>query len=176
MLMAGTTPDSTGTRGDIVTVASYADFELRFEFKHSPAANSGVFFRVVRTPGLGMWSVAPEFQVLDDTAYYDRMDTTSHLTGDNYDLHVSSVRDTRPVGEWSTARIVLDGARVEHWLNGKLTVAYDLWSPEWEELVAQSKFATYEEYGRALTGRIGIQDHEPGNVWYRNLKIRPTTK
>ena len=174
LLRAGATGDSTAPRGDIVTVETFGDFELSFEFKITPVANSGVFYRVVETPGLGMWSVAPEFQVLDGPAYVGRddFDTTTHLTGDNYDLHVSSVRNTMPLGAWNHARIVMDGAHVEHWLNGDLTVEYELWTPEWEELVARSKFQPFEAYGRAEQGSIGLQDHDPGNVWYRNIKIR----
>ena len=43
---------------------------------------------------------------------------------------------------------------------------------EWEALVAKSKFAPYPQYGRALSGRIGIQDHGH-ELRYRNIKIRP---
>ena len=68
---------------------------------------------------------------------------------------------------------MVDGAHVEHWLNGDLTVQYELWTSEWEALVVRSKFGSLEEYGRAERGRIGLQDHDPGNVWYRNIKIRP---
>ncbi len=174
-LRAGATGDSTAPRGDIVTVAEFDNFELRLEFKITPVANSGVFYRVVETPGLALWSVAPEFQVLDGPAYVDLggFDTTTHLTGDNYDLHASRVRNTVPIGEWNRARIVVDGAHIEHWLNGDLTVQYELWTSEWEALVARSKFELFKEYGRARRGRIGLQDHDPGNVWYRNIKIRP---
>ena len=174
-LRAGATGDSTAPRGDIVTVAEFDNFELSLEFMITPVANSGVFYRVVETPGLALWSVAPEFQVLDGPAYVDMdgFDTTTHLTGDNYDLHASRVRNTLPIGEWNHARIVVDGANVEHWLNGDLTVRYELWTPEWEALVARSKFGPFAEYGRAERGRIGLQDHDPGNVWYRNIKIRP---
>jgi cytochrome c len=129
---------------------------------------------VVETSGLGMWSVAPEFQILDDPAYVasETWDTTAHLTGDNYDLHAAPHRTLRAAGEWNQARIVASGTRVEHWLNGEKTVGYELWSPEWEALVAKSKFAPYRQYGRAVTGRIGLQAHVPGRVWYRNIKIR----
>jgi len=166
-----TTGDMDG--GDIVTIAEFADFELVFDFKLGPATNSGVFYRVREQEGAGLWEVAPEFQVLDDTAYFapGAAEGRTHRTGDNYDLHEATTRPTRSLGEWNTGRIVVDGSRVEHWLNGELTVAYEYYTEEWEALVAASKFPT-EIYARAETGAIGLQDHGTP-VWYRNIKIRP---
>ena len=163
-----------GMGGDIVTEAEFSNFELVFEFLVTPVGNSGVFFRVQEHPELTLWQVAPEYQVLDDSAYVamGEMDMHTHLTGDNYDLHSAVARPTRNIGEWNQGRILVDGNHVEHWLNGQKTVEYDLFSEEWEALVAASKFAPYPQYGRALTGRIGIQDHGH-ELRYRNIKIRP---
>jgi hypothetical protein len=158
--------------GDVITVAEFRDFELVFDFKVGPEGNSGVFYRVQELDGKALWEVAPEYQVLDDTAYIDMgtMDMSTHLTGDNYDLQSATVRPTKPVGEWNTGRILVEGNRVEHWLNGEMTVEYELYTDEWEVLVAASKFP--KEYARALSGSIGLQDHGTP-VWYRNMKIRP---
>jgi hypothetical protein len=74
-------------------------------------------------------------------------------------------------GAWNRSRVVVEGTHVEHWLNGTRVVEYDFGSPEWEGLVADSKFAAWPAYGRAARGHIGLQDH--GDiVWYRNIKIR----
>jgi hypothetical protein len=163
-----------GLGGDIVTDAEFSDFELVFEFLVTPEGNSGVFYRVVEDPDLTLWQVAPEYQVLDDSAYIamGTMDMNRHLTGDNYDLQSSGVRASNPIGSWNQGRILVDGTHVEHWLNGQKTVEYELFSPEWEALVAESKFAPYPGYGRAMTGRIGLQDHGHESR-YRNIKIRP---
>ena len=162
-----------GLGGDIVTEEEFANFELLFEFLVTPEGNSGVFYRVVEDPGLTLWQVAPEYQVLDDSAYIamGTMDMHKHLTGDNYDLQASSVRASNPIGEWNQGRILVDGTHVEHWLNGQKTVEYELFSPEWEAQVAGSKFAPFPGYGRAASGRIGIQDHGH-ELRYRNIKIR----
>jgi hypothetical protein len=175
MLVVGATatdPD-VAIGGDIVTTEEFADFDLKFEFRLSPVANSGVLYRVIERPGFGIWNNAPEFQVLDDQAYIDMgtMDMNTHLTGDNYDLQSAAVRPLRPLGEWNEGRIVVSGNHVEHWLNGEMTVEYELLSPEWEALVAASKFAPFPDYGRASSGPIGLQDH--GRlVWYRNIRVR----
>ncbi|HSG50368.1 MAG TPA: DUF1080 domain-containing protein, partial [Longimicrobiales bacterium] len=153
--------------------AVFDDFELVFDFRVSPVGTSGVFYRVTEMEGKAMWEMAPEYQVLDDTAYIEMgtMDMHRHLTGDNYDLHASRVTASNPVGEWNTARIVVDGNRVQHWLNGRLTVEYELYSDAWEALVAGSKFDP-ALYARAPRGHIGIQDHGH-EIRYRNIKVRP---
>jgi len=162
-----------GLGGDIISEAEFDDFELVFDVQISPVGNSGVFYRVAEMEGKAMWEMAPEFQVLDDTAYLEMgtMDMETHLTGDNYDLHASRVAASRPLGEWNTARIVADGNRIEHWLNGELTVSYELHSDDWEARVADSKFDP-GIYARAPRGHIGIQDHGH-EIRYRNIKIRP---
>ena len=48
-----------GVGGDIVTEATFSDFELTFEFKLSPVGNSGVFYRVQEHEGSTLWQVAP---------------------------------------------------------------------------------------------------------------------
>lgn len=163
-----------GSGGDIVTEAEFSDFELVFEFLVTPEGNSGVFYRVVESPERALWQVAPEYQVLDDSAYVamGTMDMNRHLTGDNYDLQASVVRASSPLGTWNQGRILVDGTHVEHWLNGEKTVEYELFSREWEALVAASKFAPYPEYARAMAGRIAIQDHGR-ELRFRNIKIRP---
>lgn len=160
--------------GDIITVAEFTDFELVFDFKVGPEGNSGVFYRVREQDGKSLWQVAAEYQVLDDPAYIamGTMDMNTHLTGDNYELHATAEKTMNPTGEWNTGRIVVEGNHVEHWLNGQITVEYDLYTDEWEELVAAGKFGVEEHYARASSGSIGLQDHGTP-VWYRNIKIRP---
>ena len=158
--------------GDLLTVEEFTDFDLTFDFKVGSVGNSGVFYRVREAEGKGLWEVAPEYQVLDDPAYpaTDDWQPTKHLTGENYDLHAAVDRIVHPAGEWNTGRILVEGSHVEHWLNGRMTVSYEYYSPEWEALVAASKFSA-EDYARAPSGAIALQDHGTP-VWYRNIKIR----
>ena len=75
-------------------------------------------------------------------------------------------------GEWNKARIVANGAHVEHWLNDFKVVAYELWSPDWEAKVASTKFKAWPKFGRAKTGHIGVQGDHPGELAFRNIRIR----
>lgn len=175
MLTVGTTGGSEdGDGGSIVTVESFDNFELTVDFLLQDTSNSGIFYRVIENETDPIWANAPEYQLIDDETYMMTQAEgwgPTHRTGDNYDLHDSMVRAMNPVGEWNTARILVDGNHVEHWLNGEKTVEYDFGSTEWEELVAASKFNHYPAYGRTQTGPIGLQDHGH-TVRFRNIKIR----
>lgn len=158
-----------GRAGDIVTSERFSDFELSLEWRVEPGGNSGVLYRVVEGPEHTYHS-GPEMQVLDDAAHPDgRSPLTS--AGSNYGLHPAPRGVVRPAGEWNRTRIVVEGAHVEHWLNGEKVVEYELGSAAWEALVADSKFAQWPEYGRADEGHIALQDHGD-RVWFRNIKIR----
>src|SRR5262245_58657879 len=157
--------------GDLVSLREFADFELEVEWKIPPKANSGLFYRVVELPDeTEMWMAAPEYQIIDDAGYPSPLKPTQK-TAANYDLHPPALDATKPAGEWNTTRILADGAHVEHWLNGKQIVAYELWSDEWTRIVAVSKFKDHPRYARAKSGRIGIQDHGDA-IAFRSIRVR----
>jgi hypothetical protein len=88
-----------------------------------------------------------------------------------YDL--LAPREKKDFGEevWNRAKIVVNGNKVQHWLNGQLTVEYERGNTAWKELVAKSKFKDLEGFGEVEEGRILLQDH--GNiVAFKNIKIR----
>ena len=155
--------------GDIMTSQQYATFELKYDWKLPEKGNSGVMFHVT-SEGNETYETGPEMQVLHNQGHKDGA-IPKRSAGSNYDLHAPVKDVTRPIGEWNEARLVVKGPHVEHWLNGVKLLEYELWSPEWEKLVKESKFATMPHYGRAKTGHIVFQDH--GNpVWFRNVKIK----
>jgi hypothetical protein len=158
-----------GSGGDIITEDQFGNFELELEWNVSPGGNSGIFFRAT-VEADRIYHSAPEMQVLDDD---EHPDGASLLTsaGADYGLHAVPEHLAKPPSEWNAVRIVVDGAHVEYWLNGEKAVEYELWSPDWEARVANSKFAEWPEYGRATRGHIGLQDHGDW-VAYRNIKIR----
>ena len=74
--------------------------------------------------------------------------------------------------EWNKARIIVKGGKVEHWLNNILVVRYDRFSQTFRNLIKKSKFYDKEGFGVANEGRILLQDHHPGDVKFKNIKIR----
>ena len=167
-----------GNAGDIITDRKYTNFELLVDFRITPGANSGIkyFVDLDLTPGHeGHGSnVGFEYQILDDGLHPD---AKKGRDGDRtlaslYDMIAASPdKPTKPIGEWNTARIVVRGVHGEHWLNGVKVVAYDRRTPAFRQLVAESKFHVYPNFGEANSGYILLQDHG-FPVSFRNLKLR----
>lgn len=157
--------------GDIVTKQQFDNFELELDWLISEGGNSGLMFHVVEADSLGAtYHSGPEYQLLDNERHPDAK-IEKHRSGDNYDLQKSTVETVKPAGEWNTTRLVVNEGKVEHYLNGEKVVEYELWTPEWKEAVANSKFAQFPAYGMAKEGHIALQDH--GDVVsFRNIRVR----
>jgi hypothetical protein len=166
----GTLSKETGT-GDIITRDQFGNFELAFDWKLGPEGNAGVFYRGTEEYDHIYWS-APEYQLLDDAL---AADGKSRLTaaGAAYALYPAPAGIVKPANQWNSSLIVVQGARVQHWMNGQKLLEYDLWSPDWEAKVKASKFGEWPHYGRAQRGYIGIQGDHNGALALRNIRIRP---
>jgi Domain of Unknown Function (DUF1080) len=167
---SGGTITKSGSADDIVSKNQYGDFELDLDWKLAPGGNAGVFYRGTEEYDKIYWS-APEYQLLDDAKHPDGK---SRLTaaGAAYGLYPSPAGVVKPAERWNSTRIIVRGNHVEHWLNGKKVVAYDLKSPDWEAKVKASKFSAYPNYGRAARGLIAIQGDHDGTLSLRNIRIR----
>lgn len=165
--------DGTLTRvapaGDIVTEETFADFELTLEWRVEEGGNSGIFYRATEEAG-EIWECAPEMQVLDDARHGDGQSPLTSA-GALYGLYPATPGIVKPAGEWNRVRIVADGPRVEHWLNGVKVVEAEIGSPDWEVRVAESKFADLPGFATAMRGHVGLQDHGD-RVAFREIKIR----
>jgi hypothetical protein len=159
-----------GSVGDILTADQFANFELTLDWKIAKGGNAGVFYRGTEEYGHIYWS-APEYQLLDDA---NAPDGKSPLTSAAaaYALYPPPAGIVKPAGEWNSTRIIVNGAHVEHWLNGQKVVQYELWSPDWEAKVKASKFKDWPNYGRAKSGYIAIQGDHNGVLALRNIKLR----
>jgi len=155
--------------GDLMTKAVFGDFELEFEFNIEDGGNSGVMYRVTEDESRSYWT-GPEFQILERA---DRKsDPAFHFSGANYALQGPESDVSLGSGKWNVGKIVMDDGRVEHWLNGKLVVSYELESEDWKKRVRESKFLNRPAYGVQPVGHIVLQDHGH-EVAFRNVKIRP---
>lgn len=159
-----------GQGGDIVTREVFKDFELYLEWKVAQNSNSGIFFHVVEGDEYStVYMTGPEYQLLDDVG--EPQSPPKNNSGANYDVHPPKFGQVKTLDEWNTARIVVKGAHVEHWLNDRKVVEYEMWSPEWQELKNKSKWKNVEGYCKYKEGFIALQDHG-GKTSFRNIKIR----
>ena len=173
--------------GDLMTVATFKNFELEWDWKMSPAGNSGLKYNVseelsggqpsnVLRPATGSAGVSHsaigfEYQMIDDDRHSDGKLPT-HRSGALYDMITTDARkQLKPIGEWNHSRIVFNGSHGEHWLNGIKVVEYELGSPALDSAFKASKFRSMPWYTQRRTGHIVLQDHGD-DVWVRSLKIR----
>ncbi len=163
-------PGEAPGRGDLVSRAQFGDFELEYEWRVAPGANSGVMWRVSEDRDFP-WQTGPEQQVLDDERHPDGK-IPSHRAGALYDLVVPPAGATRPVGEYNAARVVARGTRVQLFLNGRQTADVDFGAEAGRALVAKSKFAAMPGFARNPRGHLVLQDHGD-RVWFRNVRVRP---
>lgn len=156
-------------RADLITSDQYENYELKIDWKIAPKQNSGIIYMVTEENGASFES-GPEYQLIDDLGYPAEL-KDKQLTGANYDMHASSAKVSNPAGEYNHTKIVINKGHVEHWLNGTKIVDYQLWTPEWEQLKANSKWKDVKPYGMSKKGHIALQDHG-GGVYFKNIKIR----
>jgi hypothetical protein len=159
-----------GAVDDLVSVDTFGNFELRFDWKIGKAGNSGIFYRATREYDHVYWS-GPEYQLLDDAHAHDGANRDT-AAGSAYALYGAPAGVVRPYGHWNTSRLIVVGHHVEHWLNGRKVVEYELTGDDWRRRVAASKFAQYPHYGLAPVGLIGIQGDHPGSLELSKLRIR----
>ena len=156
---------------ELITRKKFNDFEFTWEWRVAPGGNNGVKYLVTeerpQSPG-------HEYQMIDDAGYSGKL-SANHRTADFYDvLPAAADKPLRPAGEWNTSRIVVRGARVEHWLNGKHVLTYELASAAVKAGVEKSKFKGHPGFGEKIAGHIMLTYHQD-ECWYRNLKIRETS-
>ena len=155
--------------GDILTKEKYQNFDLKLDWKVSEVGNSGIFI-LADESGKYIYSHAPEIQILDNERHPDNK-LASHLSGSLYDMIASPVASHKKAGEWNQVRVLLNDNQLTIWQNGVQTASVKIHSPQWQQLVADSKFANWPGFAAQSSGHIGLQDH--GDVvWFKNIKIK----
>ncbi len=162
-----TVPKVRGT--ELITENKFTDFELTWEWRIAEGGNNGIKYFVTEdrpsAPG-------QEYQMIDDASHSDAKRGPLYQTGAFYDvLPPTADKPLKPAGEWNASRLVVKGGHVEHWLNGKNILTYEIGSPEVKAGLARSKFKDQPGFGEKVTGPIMLTYHDD-ECWYRSIKIR----
>jgi hypothetical protein len=154
-----------GQGGELISVATFDNFELEWEWKITPRGNNGLKYLVTESrpsaPG-------HEYQMVDDAT------TTNpkYKTATFYDvLAVQVPVPPHPPGQWNHSRLVIRGNQVEHWLNATKVLSYELGSAATQAALAKSKFKDSPGFGAKIKGHLLLTNHKDA-TWYRNLRIR----
>lgn len=169
-------------RTDLWSVDEYGDFELEWEWRADRAANSGVKYWVQSATTLIVikedqeWkpiadpSLAPgettleysrglEYQMADDAHEPDALKRPAARAGGLYGQLPPQPENAKPHGQWNRSRLIVKQGHVEHWLNGRRVLAYDVVSlPPRVRLDRQR-------------GPLALQYHQT-RVSFRRMRIR----
>jgi hypothetical protein len=165
--------DGSDTKGarDIITKDQFGDFELAWEWRVTPGANSGVKYFVQETRPA---AIGHEYQIIDDAKHADaQLREGRRSTASFYDVLPAPAAKgkARPIGEFNQSRILVKGNHVEHWLNGTEVLTYELDTDTLRAAIADSKFKEIEGFDKHQRGHLLLQDHGD-SVCYRNIRVR----
>lgn len=155
-------------KGYLATVEQFEDFRLSLEYKISPRANTGVFFR---------WANLKDFE--HRGAELQIIDLPNERTpgrgscGAIYEYKAPRFHAHRPPGEWNHIVLTCKGGIIWVDFNGRRTIYMNTarWTtPGMNPDGSTNKFTTaLKDLPRQ--GHIALQDHG-GKTWFRNVKIR----
>jgi Domain of Unknown Function (DUF1080) len=154
---------------DLMTKDQYENFDLSVDYKISPKGNSGILYLVTEDNAYSYLS-GPEYQIIDDVNFPEKLEDWQH-TAANYAMDAAPGAQPHPAGEWNHARIVKNGNHVEHWLNDKKVVEYELHSDSWNKKKTEEKWKDVPTYGKAAKGYITFQNHG-SEAWFKNIRIK----
>jgi Domain of Unknown Function (DUF1080) len=165
----GSETDKSDLRADITTAEQYENFELLIDWKIAPAGNSGIMYNVTEEYDAAYLS-GPEYQLIDDEGFPGKLEDWQKTASD-YAMYPAAAHPAKPVGQFNTTKIIVNGAHREYWLNGVKVVEFEAWTDDWNKRKAAGKWKDVANYGMAKKGYICLQDHG-GGVWFKNIKIR----
>ena len=178
--------------GDLIFAHKFKNFEISIDWKCSKGANSGIFYLAQEVKAKNadgemelepIYISSPESQILDNENHPDaRMGKDGNRKSSSlYDMIPAKPQNAKPFGEWNNTTIIVYRGTILHQQNGENVVEYHLWTPQWTEMLQNSKFSqakwplAFELLnncgGPNREGYIGLQDHGD-DVCFRNIKIK----
>jgi hypothetical protein len=155
--------------GDLITEQTFDNFELSWDWRIEKDGNNGIKYLVTeKRPG----APGHEYQMIDDDSQKWATLRAESKTASFYEvLPPAADRPLNPAGQWNRSRVVVRGPLVEHWLNDRLVLAYELGSPAVKAGIAKSKVAKHPDFGQKLRGHLMLTDHGDA-AEFRAIKLR----
>ncbi len=162
--------------GDLMTIETFDNFDLTFEWKIKAGGNSGIKYNVseelTQKWGSKYGALGFEYQILDDNSeLYKGKLKPSQFTAGLYEMVAPQNVHLKPLDQFNSGRIVLNGNHGEHWLNGVKVLEYEFGTAKFDSLFQLSKYHKYPDFEKKRKGHIVITNHTDDS-WYRNIKIR----
>ncbi len=165
-----------GFGGDIIFDKQFTNFHFKVDWMIEEGGNSGIFYLAEEVEGKAIWYNAPEMQILDNFgSHIDNKlgENGNRRAGSLYDLLPPDPQNAKGPMEWNSFEIISYEGTIAYKMNGENVLEFHLWTDEWQEMIASSKFPDFNPdfADVAKTGFIGLQDHGHA-VWFRNIKIQ----
>lgn len=159
---------AAGPRVDLITRETFRDFTLSFDWRLPRGGSTAVAYRVSEQDGPATHT-GPALQLLDDEHHADGADALTSC-GALYGL-MAPWHDVRgSANVYHSARVVVSGTVIEHWIDDTRVLGCDLASEELRERIARSRFRDSPQFARLPEGHIVLQ-HRGTEVWFRGLRI-----
>jgi len=151
--------------GNLFTKKKYGDFILRFEFRLTSGANSGLG---IRAPLKGDAAyVGMELQILDDTSPKYAKLKPHQYHGSIYGVVAAKRGHLKPVGEWNVQEVTAKGNRIKVILNGTTILDADIAEASKDGTIDKRRHPGLKN----ATGYIGFLGHG-AEVAFRNIRIK----
>lgn len=157
-------------QGDLLTDKEYENYELSLQWKIAEGGNSGIIIGVHEDAAFNAtYLTGIEMQILDDKNAEDNKKAT-HLAGSLYDMRAPA-HPAKAAGEWNKVVIRKLNGHLTFWLNGNKVIDTQIGSPDWQEMLNNSKFKTWTGFAAYPKGHIALQDHG-AVVSFKDIKIK----
>jgi HEAT repeat protein len=156
---------SRGNIGNLYAEKEYSDFNFRFEFQLTPAANNGVGIRAPLTGDAAY--VGMELQILDDTSPEYATLQPYQYHGSVYGVIPSRRGYQKPVGDWNYEEIIARGTQIKIILNGTTIVDGDIVGPRDNGTMDHKDHPGLKN----KSGHIGFLGHG-SLVKFRNIRVK----
>ncbi len=151
--------------GNLYTKKEYSNFNFRFEFQLTPGANNGLG---IHTPLEGDAAyLGKELQILDNTAEKYANLKPYQYHGSVYGIIPAKRGFLKPVGEWNSEEVIVQGSTIKIILNGTAIVDGDFMEASKNGTMDKKDHPGLER----TKGHIGFLGH--GDVLrFRNIRIK----